>query len=83
MLTLVLHCFEKIMICFLQRDARKHNGAAPTDSSDPYNMEDIVMPLRDYITHPIARDIIHNGATFQVSKLYSFWLWSIMELLVH
>lgn len=54
---------------FARRDARKHNGAAPTDSSDPYNMEDIVMPLRDYITHPVARDIIHNGATFQIAGL--------------
>lgn len=24
------------------------------------------MPLHEYINDPIARDIIHNGATFQV-----------------
>lgn len=54
---------------FTRRDARKQKAAAPTDSGDPYNIEDIVMPLRDYITHPIARDIIHNGATFQIAGL--------------
>lgn len=26
------------------------------------------MPLLEYIHDPIAQDIIHNGATFQVSK---------------
>lgn len=35
--------------------------------SDPYNMEEIVMPLHEYIYDPIALDIVHNGATFQVN----------------
>lgn len=26
------------------------------------------MPLHEYINDPIARDIIHNGATFQVHQ---------------
>lgn len=35
-------------------------------NNDPYDMEDIVMPLHEYINHPVTRDIVHNGATFQV-----------------
>ena len=49
-----------------QRDARKARGTNDVKSSDPYNMEDIAMPLLDYINDPIAHEIIHNGATFQV-----------------
>jgi hypothetical protein len=29
-------------------------------------MEDFAMPLQEYINHPAAWDIVHNGATFQV-----------------
>lgn len=58
----------------MQRNARKHNGLDSTHSRDPYSMEDVVMPLHEYINHPMARDIVHNGATFQVSNLYSYWL---------
>ncbi|KAK1283069.1 Protein-tyrosine sulfotransferase [Acorus calamus] len=36
---------------------------------DTYNMEDFVMPLNDYINNPMAHDLIHNGATFQVAGL--------------
>lgn len=32
-------------------------------------MEEIVMPLHKYIEDPIAQDIVHNGATFQVNRL--------------
>ncbi|KAE9461267.1 hypothetical protein C3L33_06860, partial [Rhododendron williamsianum] len=48
-----------------QRDARELQGLY-SRSNDSYNMEDTVMPLHEYINDPIARDIIHNGATFQV-----------------
>lgn len=48
-----------------QRDARRLQGL-DSRSNDSYNMEDILMPLHEYINDPIARDIIHNGATFQV-----------------
>lgn len=47
-----------------QRDARK--GRNPVSSNDSYDMESVVMPLHEYINDPIAKDIIHNGATFQV-----------------
>ena len=52
--------------CIGQRDARRHSGPTYIRSNDSYNMEEIVMPLQEYINDPIARDIIHNGATFQV-----------------
>lgn len=37
-------------------------------SSDPYDMSEIAMPLHEYIHDPIAHDIVHNGATFQVDR---------------
>ncbi|XP_031385401.1 protein-tyrosine sulfotransferase isoform X2 [Punica granatum] len=50
---------------FARRDARRRNGPIEVEGNDPYDMEEMVMPLHDYINDPIARDIIHNGATFQ------------------
>ena len=50
----------------VQRDARKLKGIDHVKSKDPYNMKEIVMPLHEYINYPIARDLVHNGATFQV-----------------
>ncbi|KAB1226257.1 Protein-tyrosine sulfotransferase [Morella rubra] len=54
---------------FARRDARRQKGSAEIYSKDPYEMEDMVMPLHEYISSPIAHDIIHNGATFQVAGL--------------
>ncbi|XP_031385400.1 protein-tyrosine sulfotransferase isoform X1 [Punica granatum] len=54
---------------FARRDARRRNGPIEVEGNDPYDMEEMVMPLHDYINDPIARDIIHNGATFQVAGL--------------
>ncbi|XP_048137481.1 protein-tyrosine sulfotransferase-like isoform X2 [Rhodamnia argentea] len=54
---------------FARRDARRHSGSRDIYGSDPYNMEDVVMPLHKYINDPIARDIIHNGVTFQIAGL--------------
>lgn len=48
-----------------QRDARG-NSRMMTEAEDPYNMDEIVMPLRAFINDPLAHEIIHNGATFQV-----------------
>lgn len=41
-------------------------GVTDVTGNDPYNMEEVAMPLEDYINDPIAMEIIHNGATFQV-----------------
>lgn len=50
----------------MQRDARYSRGLNVVESNDPYDMEDFAMPLQEYINHPVAWDIVHNGATFQV-----------------
>lgn len=51
----------------VQRDARELGRLRKTEEfSNPYDMEDMVMPLHEFINDPIAHDIIHNGATFQV-----------------
>uniref|UniRef100_A0A2P2LJU3 Protein-tyrosine sulfotransferase isoform X2 n=1 Tax=Rhizophora mucronata TaxID=61149 RepID=A0A2P2LJU3_RHIMU len=54
---------------FARRDARKHGGSNDIKSDNPYDMEEIVKPLHEYINDPIVRDIVHNGATFQVAGL--------------
>ena len=32
---------------------------------DPFN-NSLIMPLAEFIEHPMARDVVHNGAAFQV-----------------
>ncbi|CAL9050619.1 unnamed protein product [Musa banksii] len=55
---------------FARRDARELGRLRKTEEfSSPYDMEDMVMPLHEFINDPIAHDIIHNGATFQVAGL--------------
>ncbi|XP_016465979.2 protein-tyrosine sulfotransferase-like [Nicotiana tabacum] len=54
---------------FVRREARKQKGNSAVASTNPYDMEEMVIPLHEYINNPIARDIIHNGATFQVAGL--------------
>ncbi|KAM1149085.1 hypothetical protein ACFX2I_029623 [Malus domestica] len=54
---------------FARRDGQEHKGSGYVQSSDPYNMEEVVMPLHEYINDPIAEEIVHNGETFQVAGL--------------
>ncbi|KAL9672913.1 hypothetical protein QQ045_029166 [Rhodiola kirilowii] len=54
---------------FARRDIRRSKEKNVTKNSDSYNMEAMSMPLHEYIKAPIAQDIIHNGATFQVAGL--------------
>ncbi|KAG6629399.1 hypothetical protein CIPAW_14G081900 [Carya illinoinensis] len=54
---------------FARRDARRRRGSDDMQSNGAYDMEEIVMPLHEYINSPIALDIVHNGATFQVAGL--------------
>lgn len=49
-----------------QRDARRRKGSSEAKRDSPYDMEDILMPLHEFIDEPIVHDIVHNGATFQV-----------------
>ncbi|XP_038970955.1 protein-tyrosine sulfotransferase [Phoenix dactylifera] len=55
---------------FIRRDARKLGKFRElSEAHDSYNMEDMVMPLHEFINDPLAHEIIHNGATFQVAGL--------------
>ncbi|KAI3738695.1 hypothetical protein L2E82_28792 [Cichorium intybus] len=54
---------------FTRRDERKRRGPRNIYGNDSYDMEEIVMPLHEYINHNVAMDIVHNGATFQVAGL--------------
>jgi hypothetical protein len=63
---LFLHVYYVFFFSFGQRDARRQRGSIDIKSNIAYDMEDIVMPLHEYINDPAAHDIIHNGATFQV-----------------
>ncbi|GFQ08297.1 protein-tyrosine sulfotransferase [Phtheirospermum japonicum] len=54
---------------FARRDNRKLRGQKHLVTNNSYDMEDMVMPLHDYINDPVARDIVHNGATFQIVGL--------------
>uniref|UniRef100_A0A6N2L728 START domain-containing protein n=1 Tax=Salix viminalis TaxID=40686 RepID=A0A6N2L728_SALVM len=54
---------------FARRDARKLMGSIDIKRNDPYNMEEMVIPLQEYINDPRAHELIHNGETFQVAGL--------------
>ncbi|KAF5199021.1 Protein-tyrosine sulfotransferase, partial [Thalictrum thalictroides] len=55
---------------FSRRDNRRHEVFKDfKESNGPYDVEKIVMPLHEFINDPVAHDIIHNGATFQVAGL--------------
>jgi hypothetical protein len=51
-----------------QREARKFGKLKRNIFSDVYNREDVAMPLHEFINHPVAHELIHNGVTFQVFK---------------
>jgi len=51
---------------FARRDARKLKEVVIIEDDNPYDMEEMLMPLHKYLDAPTAHDIIHNGATFQV-----------------
>ncbi|KAK4441185.1 Protein-tyrosine sulfotransferase [Sesamum alatum] len=58
---------------FARRDARKLRGKqSHLEANNPYDMKDMLMPLHEYINDSIARDIIHNGATFQIAGLTNY-----------
>ncbi|KAI9075105.1 hypothetical protein K1719_042953 [Acacia pycnantha] len=54
---------------FDRRDLRQSRGLPTTKSNDSYDLEEFAMPLHEFINHPVAEDIVHNGATFQVAGL--------------
>ncbi|XP_022970308.1 protein-tyrosine sulfotransferase-like isoform X1 [Cucurbita maxima] len=54
---------------FARRHARRQKGSSEDKIDSPYDMKDILMPLQEFIDDPIVRDIVHNGATFQIAGL--------------
>jgi hypothetical protein len=62
-------CYVYIFYSHGQRDARKMMGSIDIKRNDPYNMEEMVMPLQEYINDPRAHELVHNGETFQVLVL--------------
>ncbi|XP_074303526.1 protein-tyrosine sulfotransferase-like isoform X2 [Silene latifolia] len=54
---------------FARRDARLLKKQNHVGHNDSYEMGDMAMPLHQYINDPIALDIVHNGATFQIAGL--------------
>jgi hypothetical protein len=54
---------------FARRDARGINKTQSSKKANAYDVDDMVMPLHQYINDPVAHEIIHNGATFQVTGL--------------
>ncbi|KAH0463506.1 hypothetical protein IEQ34_008088 [Dendrobium chrysotoxum] len=55
---------------FARRDARKHTEVRSIKGKqNPYDMHELVMPLHTFVDDPMAHEIIHNGATFQLAGL--------------
>nr|ACL52491.1 unknown [Zea mays] len=54
---------------FSRRDARGIDKVHSSKKVNAYDVEDMVMPLHQYINDPVAHEIIHNGATFQITGL--------------
>ncbi|BBH04976.1 hypothetical protein Prudu_016240, partial [Prunus dulcis] len=55
------------------RAGRKLRGSNNFQSKDPYNMEEIVMPSHKYINHPVAQEVVHNGATWRTCLLIAIY----------
>ncbi|AQK80496.1 Protein-tyrosine sulfotransferase [Zea mays] len=54
---------------FARRDARGVYKVHSSKKVNAYDVDDMVMPLHRYINDPVAHEIIHNGATFQITGL--------------
>jgi hypothetical protein len=65
----IIHSITSVSVIYVffgQRDARGIDKVHSSKKVNPYDVQDMVMPLHQYINDPIAHEIIHNGATFQV-----------------
>lgn len=55
---------------FTRRDARLEGKVNwPQSTNTTYDAPTITMPLTEFIHHPVAHELVHNGATFQVAGL--------------
>lgn len=71
-----LEVMKALIVCFeWQRDARREGKDGwPPSTNTTYDAPTITMPLIEFIHHPVAHELVHNGATFQVS-VCSTWTW--------
>ncbi|KAL0036133.1 hypothetical protein WJX79_004855 [Trebouxia sp. C0005] len=68
-----------LLVPFIRQDLMRragdmHLSEAAVSPLDPYQ-NSLVMPLAEFIEHPLAHELIHNGQTLQVLGLtnYSHW----------
>ncbi|RZC76331.1 hypothetical protein C5167_000454 [Papaver somniferum] len=55
---------------FARRNGREYGDFRDVkETKNPYEMKNIVMPFEEFINSAEAYDILHNGATFQISGL--------------
>lgn len=56
---------------FWRRDARRAAQMNGTGLSvdDTYDAAVLAMPFAEFVDHPVAHELVHNGATFQVAGL--------------
>ncbi|XP_039806142.1 protein-tyrosine sulfotransferase-like isoform X6 [Panicum virgatum] len=64
----------KYLVPWMREDLFARRGARvdkmhSSKKVNAYDVEDMVMPLHEYINDPVAHEIIHNGATFQITGL--------------
>jgi hypothetical protein len=55
-----------------RRDKRLAAHAKLPVPADPYNAPELVMPLTEFISHPLVQATLHNGATLQVTRAGPF-----------
>ncbi|KAF3780089.1 Protein-tyrosine sulfotransferase [Nymphaea thermarum] len=50
------------------RDARR-NQSMMSEERDPYNINQIALPLHDFVNDPLVHELVHNAVTLQVAGL--------------
>ncbi|XP_031505091.1 protein-tyrosine sulfotransferase-like isoform X2 [Nymphaea colorata] len=53
---------------FARRDARR-NQSMMSEEINPYNINQIAMPLHDFVNDPLVHELVHNAITLQVAGL--------------
>ncbi|KAF3774052.1 Protein-tyrosine sulfotransferase [Nymphaea thermarum] len=52
----------------VERDARR-NQSMMSEEIDPYNLNQIALPLHDFVNDPLVHELVHNAVTLQVAGL--------------
>ncbi|KAF3772205.1 Protein-tyrosine sulfotransferase [Nymphaea thermarum] len=52
----------------VERDARS-NQSMMSEEIDPYNLNQIALPLHDFVNDPLVHELVHNAVTLQVAGL--------------